>query len=139
MTRMELEKRVNARLETLKRIYNHDYYYCECCEQAFTNAVLNDDEEELCPECGDLIRTANFLDYLYKGNEDNVEFRVEGKSCNCINSVFVFTDLGGPNIYVDTDSNIVEGKWGRDTVTVYFDSKIGNQIETEFDEIWRDS
>ena len=138
MTRMELEKRVNARVETLKKIYNHDYY-CECCEQAFTNVVLNDDEVELCPECGEEIRTANFLDYLFKGNEENIEFRVERKSCDCINSVFIFTDLGGPVIYVDTDSNIVEGKWGLDTVTVHFGSKIGNQIEAEFDEIWRSS
>lgn len=139
MTRMELEKRVNARVETLKRIYNHDYYYCDCCEQHFTHAVLNDDEVELCPECGEEIRTANFLDYLFNENEGNVEFRVGGKSCDCINSVFVYTDLGGPNIYVDTERKVVEGKWGCDTVTAHFDWDIGNQIEAEFDEIWRDS
>lgn len=139
MTKEELRRRVEARAKTLKDIFNHDYYYCECCEQPFTHAVLNDDGEELCPECGEEIRTANFLDYLYNNNEGNIEFRVRGKSHNFIRSVFIFTDLGGPNIYVDTDSNIVEGKWGCDTVTVHFDSEIGDQIDAEFDEIWRDS
>lgn len=139
MTRDELIRRVNARVQTLNDIFNGKYHYCDNCRTCVEHARVLEDGTEICPDCEEEVRPASFMDYLYGDDCLGVEYRVWGRSSECIRSVCIATDLGGPDIRVDTGTNAVVGIWGSDRVEVYFNPKIGDRIEEEFDEIWRDS
>lgn len=136
MTRDELVRRVYAKVQDLNDIFNGKYHYCDNCMMCAERAELSEDGVKICPDCGDEVRPATFEDYLYDKDGLDVEFRVEKRSSEHIKSVRITTAVGGPDIRIDTQISAVVGTWG-DRVKVYFNPKISDRIEEEFDEIWR--
>lgn len=66
---------------------------------------------------------ADVLDITYRVGQDRQYQSAE-----------VCVGLGGPNIYVDTESRTVKGYWGGDRVEIPYTDNLG--IDNELQELW---
>lgn len=70
----------------------------------------------------------------YEWLEDvlDIEYRVGANKS--YRSAEVCVGVGGPNIYVDTDSRTVKGYWGSDRITIPYQDELG--LNDALEEMW---
>ena len=110
----EIVNQVESIIETLES--TEESYVCECCGHTFESDL---DE---CPEChSDDIHEFTAYDYL--SDIIDVEY-VLNSSRECIGAR-ILVAAGGPNIWINTRTNQVEGYWWGDTCIKTFDDSLG--------------
>ena len=125
----ELYEMVKNVAETLEMIHN-GAYRCHCC------GAIADDDIIICRDCGkkDQYEPYSLYDYI-NDKVLSVEYRTFGKN-DPITSVSLCVTFGGPNIYIDTDSNDVIGYWGSDEARYALDNDVCDEINEIYQELW---
>ena len=101
----------------LEAIVTGQYYYCPKCGtfgdwHDATTENAEDYENVECPECGNPdLSDMDITDYFDDGAIYGLEYRVDSKYAENINSVRVCVAYGGPNIYIDTGDMKVKCAW----------------------------
>ena len=96
---------------------------CEECSEEFTL-----DDNECCPECGSTdYREVSGWEYI--GDALDIEHTV-GSDGGYLGSR-ILVCFGGPNIWVDTRTNRVDGHWWQDSYSEGFTDEIGLGEEAE--------
>ena len=113
MSNKDLIDQVNAVVATLE----NPPYVCESCGN-----VWESDEETLCPDCesddvhklsaSDYIEDILDVEYIFGGDKQYLGARI-------------LVCFGGPNVWVDTRNNRVEGCWWGDYYSQSFSDEIG--------------
>ena len=125
----ELYEMVKNVAETLEIIQNGTYR-CHHCGK------IADDDMIICPDCKKEDQYEQYTIYDYINDKVlSVEYRTFGKN-DPITSVSLCVMFGGPNIYIDTDSNDVIGYWGCDVARYPLDDAICDKINEIFGELW---
>ena len=125
----ELYEMVKDVAETLEMIQN-GAYRCRYCGK------IADDDIIICRNCGKKDQYEPYTIYDYIDDKVlSVEYRTFGKN-DPITSVSLCITFGGPNIYIDTDSNDVIGYWGCDVAKYSLDDAICDKINEIFGELW---
>lgn len=63
----------------------------------------------------------------------DIEYRISGHDFSCLGAEILIT-FGGPNIWIDTKRNVVEGAWGSDRLSRGYTDNIG--IDEAIAELW---
>ena len=100
--------------------------YCELCGCFLADTPAGDD----CMTCGEGTRTTSAFDWL-EGALD-IEYVVNGAGEYL--GARVLVTFGGPNIWVNTRTNQVEGHWWQDSARCGFDDSIG--LDDCLSELW---
>ena len=113
-------------------------YICPCCQNWFvwdSCETKDDDDGVYCPNCDDEAMEemciSHYLDYNL-----GVEYRVDGKDVDYINSVRICVAYGGPNIYIDTGRKSVDLYWWGDDAHAELSNEAVEQINECFEELW---
>ena len=98
---------------------------CESIAKDLSNGVeVTEDNleyfEENGLEVGDMVGASDYLEY--EGAMD-IEYTITAGMDWRGGRIAV--SLGGPNIFINTNNNYVEGNWGGDSVSIPFTDKIG--------------
>ena len=126
----ELYEMVKNVAETLEMICNGNAYRCHYCGK------IADDEMIICPDCKkeDEYEPYTIYDYI-NDRVLSVEYRTFSKN-DPITSVSLCVTFGGPNIYIDTDSNDIIGYWGCDVAKYSLDDAVCDEINEIYQELW---
>lgn len=97
----------------------HDVITCKCC-----GAEFNSDDAE------------NVSLYDYFDDVYNVEYRANGRGIEDYSSVRVMVACGGPNIFIDTKTALVQLYWWTDYAEYSLDKDASDAIDDIFNELW---
>tara|TARA_R110002020_G_scaffold170207_2_gene359580 strand:+ start:12810 stop:13178 length:369 start_codon:yes stop_codon:yes gene_type:complete len=117
----ELQNQVAGIVETLAGNFDN---YCRECE------IEHDDNLEECPDCSEALEPMSGFDYLTDALD--IEYIVNGKAEYLGARVLVC--FGGPNVWINTRSGMVEGYWWQDSCTLPFTDGIG--LDDALSELW---
>lgn len=126
----------------LEAIVTGQYYYCPKCgtfgdwHDATTENAEDYDNVE-CPGCGNPdLNDMDMTDYFDDGAIYGLEYRVDSRYAENINSVRVCVAYGGPNIYIDTGNMKVECAWWFNYSEVPISEEACKAIDNVFNEYW---
>ena len=97
-------------IETETRLQDHVQEIARRLTEGFDSADLNDDGEEL--TAFDYLQDALDIEYIVNSKREYLGARV-------------LVAFGGPNIWINTRTNTVEGYWWGDKATATFDDGLG--------------
>lgn len=97
--------------------------------EALYNADFTDEERERREEDGE---PCDLWDYF----SDPLDFEYTISSRREYVAVRVYMCLGGPNVYIDTNSGEVVGHWGVDTARTWLPHEICEEIDEIFSELY---
>lgn len=66
--------------------------------------------------------------------DDILDIKYILDSDRCLMGVRICVAWGGPNIYIDTLHNSIEGYWGRDNVSIPLEYGVAEAIDSYFEE-----
>lgn len=118
----ENQNHVNSIRDELEKIYNGE--------------VMPDDYNERIAdgEEPDDIEPLTLWDYF--NDVYNIEYRVDSKHADSINSVEIMVACGGPNIYIDTGDRKVKLYWWTEYAEAEISREVCDAINDIFDELW---
>ena len=96
---------------------------------ALYEADYTDEEREEKEESGEAYD-------LYSYFSDPLDYEYTISSRGDFLGVKVWLTLGGPNIWIDTRTGYVEGRWGSDSACAWVASEICEEINSMFEELY---
>jgi hypothetical protein len=105
--------------QDLNRLQNHVNSIAETISKGFDETELNQDDEPM--SAYDYLQDALDIEYIVNGKGEYLGARV-------------LVAFGGPNIWVNTRSGIVEGYWWGDSANASFNDEIG--LDDALSELW---
>lgn len=111
----ELNEYVQGIADDLRKLYD-----ANPTEEEIEQAEENGDAYDLYSYFNDALD----IEYTISGNGDFLGARIA-------------VALGGPNVYVDTRRGEVEGFWGCDRADAWIPSEICDEINYQFEELYR--
>lgn len=105
--------------EDLTRLQRHVDSIAKSISEGFTDEDLNDDGEQMSA-------------YDYLSDVLDIEYTVNGRGEYL--GARVLVAFGGPNIWVNTRTNTVEGYWWGDKATADFTD--GMDLDSALEELW---
>ena len=118
----DLQNHVNHIADQLE---NPDENHCRNCE-----CEMDADEHGDCVDCGETLGPISGFDYL----NDALDIEYTIGSDGSYRGARVLVTFGGPNIWVDTLHNRVEGHWWSESASVGFVDNIG--LDDALRELW---
>ena len=115
--------------EKLKEIVLGHKYTCPYCGNQYDEPQKDD----LC-ECGEYLEPMSVYDYFRDALD--IEYRVNGKHADEINSVKIMITCGGPNVYVDTEEKKVLLYWWNENGEAWLDDDVVEAVNEFANEIW---
>jgi hypothetical protein len=102
--------------------------YCrECeCDHAFEGVEIGDD----CPDCGETLETFSGFDYL----SDVLDIEYICNGAREYLGARILVCFGGPNVWVNTRTNTVEGHWWQDSYSAQYKDEI--DLDAACQEMW---
>lgn len=89
--------------------------------------MMEDIKQDLMLAYDGELQSENPIDLLdYFRNALDWDYRVDATRHLC--SVRVWLTLGGPDIWVDTETDSIHGAWGNDREEIYIDSELSDAI-----------
>lgn len=116
-TRDDLLRSCQSIADTLSRYLNGEYY-CDDCGIWFKG-----DE---CPECK---MNRDDCDDLYEYISDALDIKIVVDLRDYVYGCRITMGWGGPNIYIDTEKEEVQGYWGTDEIHIPLSSEMCNRID----------
>ena len=110
----ELQQRVDSIAHDLSNGVEYDY--CPCCGSQEFNQPCCDDYQSLQDDGTYKREIKNGFDYIHDALD--IQYIVSGKSEYIAARILV--SFGGPNIWINTQTQTVEGYWGSDTAFGYY-------------------
>ena len=135
---MSNQEHVKDIANTLENIAIGEMFICPCCGNMYTFdrcVVKEDDDGVYCPNCDDEEMEEMCISH-YFDNLLGVEYRVDGKDVDYINSVRLCVAYGGPSIYIDTGRKSVDLYWWGDDAHAELSNEVVDQINECFEELW---
>ena len=111
----ELQHHVNDIINTLE----HPPLLCQDCGHTYHDT---DGEMNTCPEC-DSIDYAHMTGFDYLADVLDTEWILNADKS--LKGARVLVAFGGPNIWVSTANNTVEGHWWSDSASGHYEDNIG--------------
>ena len=102
---------------------------CEFC--GHDGFDIDDDGRDICIKCKEEAAPQSAMDYL--SDALDIQYVVTG-DCEFLGAR-VLVAFGGPNIWIDTQKQIVEGAWWSDRATVHYNSD-GMGLDDALRELW---
>ncbi len=122
--------------EEIEAIAEGKFYRCPDCGELYEiDDDTDDDAPHTCPNCGsetEYPEQATLYDYF--SDVLDIEYRIGGRGD--FRSVRLMVACGGPNIYVDTESQAVELYWWTDRASYHLTGDACEQIDSEFEELY---
>lgn len=106
-------------IETETRLQDHVHQIARRLTEGFDSADLNDDGEEL--SAFDYLQDALDIEYIVNSKREYLGARV-------------LVAFGGPNIWVNTRTKVVEGYWWGEYAKASFDDGIG--LDDALETLW---
>lgn len=103
--------------------------YCEFC--GHDEFDMDDGGRETCAKCKEEAAPQSAMDYL--SDVLDIQYIVNGKREYL--GARVLVAFGGPNIWVDTQKQLVEGHWWNDSAKVSY-SNDGMGLDEALSELW---
>lgn len=99
-----------------------------------------EDDNKLAQETADSYKASVMEAYenkeLYEYFEDPLDIEFHCDARKRFRSVEVMLAFGGPNVYVDTEDREVKCYWGGSRGSAWLPSKVCDEIEEIFEELW---
>jgi len=103
--------------------------WCHSCE-CEVDPVIDDDTDPHCPDCGEMVYTISAIDWL----SDCLDIEYICSGDGSYRGARILVTFGGPNIWVDTRRNVVDGHWWNDSACASFVDSLG--IDDACAELW---
>lgn len=121
---LEIKEQVQHIVDTLE---NPEHNYCRECQCDVEISSTSDGD---CPDCGEELGTISGYDYL----NDALDIEYVIGSDRQYLGARVLVCFGGPNVWVDTRHNRVDGHWWADSHNAAFVDNIG--LDEALQELW---
>ena len=113
----------------LNSLVNGELFKCPVCGEIFEAPPF-----EACPDCDEDLEPISILDYF--SDCLDIEYRVNGKNADEINSVKIMIAYGGPTIFVDTGDRKIKLYWWTEYEEVSIFLEVAEAITEAFNELW---